>query len=780
MENINKGPFKPLISFRILKQRFEEILNSENYSERIQANQVLSILENSPELVSGTHSLEVFNSYFKEINEIMAYLFPSVLGSNEIKGAVFPYSNQFFYTSNRLKEIDSKTTLNINDILQKFYKGADGALDLIPYAIILNKHYGFNVDFEIPKQLKLDDDKGNIKNYRVTFNAEFMDIYPTKNAIEITSEILEELLANPSNINTWDKYFPENSWIIEGFGLISMIDTTLDKQIEDFKTHLIDSGNESIEDLTNDLRKIFNIDDLQVGSYRVDGDMLLPPFDNRLNTLTLNLKNDLKCTDYACNTLYKRLFSKHEQVIIPNVPNYHEQSGGNNLSSTLTEKNLKSAVLLPIVVQGKLQFIIELASYKVNQLNAINVVKLASIMPFILSHSERLIVEYENLVSAVIQNECTSIHPAVQWRFIEEAVAYTESKTLGETPVFNEVVFENVLPLFGQIDIVGSSFSRNNAIKEDLSLELLHAKKILENLLEIKYMPFYEQLVFTIDTKITELDTDFNNNTEQDIHQFFEKQIHPLFQHIISLKPNNDIEKFLHLIDKETQSFYIARKNYDKTIDLINKNLSFFLDKQQVKAQSIFPHYFEKYKTDGIEHNMYVGQSISKDKSYHESILYSLRLWQLQVMCEMETLYYQYQKNLAVKLDVASLILAYDVPLTIRYRIDEKQFDVDGAYNVRYEMIKKRIDKAHVKNTNERLTQAHKLAVVFSTKAIEREYLNYFKFLQSKNYIGDTIEIVELEELQGTSGIKAIRVDINQNLQKSDAIFSIADLKAII
>jgi hypothetical protein len=780
MKNINKGPFKPLISFKILKQRFEEILNSENSSERIQAKHVLSILENAPELVSGTESIEVFNSYTKEINEIMAYLFPSVLGSNEIKAAVYPYSNECFYISNRLKDICSKTTSNINDVLQKLYKEADEALDLMPYAIILNKHFGFTVDFDNPKHLRLDDGKENIKNYRVTFNAEFLDIYPNDNALEITSDILDELLANATDKNVWDRYFPENSWTIEGFAIINMIDTTLDKQIGDFKAHLIESVNENIQPLTKDLRKILGIEDLQVGSYRVDGDKLLPPFDSRLGTLSIDLKNDIKCNEYACNNTYNRLFVAHEQVIFPNVPNYHKQSGGNNLSTTLTKKNLKSAVLLPMVIQGKLKFIIELASYKVNQLNAINIVKLDSIMPFILSHSKRSIVEYENLVSAVIQNECTSIHPAVQWRFIEEAVAYTESKNLGETPVFNEVVFKNVLPLFGQVDIVGSSAARNKAIKEDLHLELSLAKKILKSLLKNKNLPFYEQLIFTIDIKVTELETAFNNNTEQDVHQFFEKQIHPLFQHIISLNPNKEISAFFKSIDEETQSLYIARKDYDKTIDSINKNLSLFLDKQQVKAQNIFPHYFEKYKTDGIEHNIYVGQAISQDKSYHQSVLFNLRLWQLQVMCEMETLYYENQKKHAVKLDVASLILAYDIPLTIRYRIDEKQFDVDGAYNVRYEMIKKRIDKAHVKNTNERLTQAHKLSVVYSTKAIELEYLTYFKFLQSKNYIGDTIEIVELEELQGASGIKAIRADINQNLQKSDTVFSTTDIKAFI
>lgn len=96
---------------------------------------------------------------------------------------------------------------------------------------------------------------------------------------------------------------------------------------------------------------------------------------------------------------------------------------------------------------------------------------------------------------------------------------------------------------------------------------------------------------------------------------------------------------------------------------------------------------------------------------------------------------------------------------------------------MRYEIIKKRIDKAHIKNTNERLTQPHKLCVVYSSSAIEKEYLKYFEFLKAKNYISDNIEIVEIEELQGASGIKAIRADLNQDLEKAENLFTTKDLE---
>ena len=66
-------------------------------------------------------------------------------------------------------------------------------------------------------------------------------------------------------------------------------------------------------------------------------------------------------------------------------------------------------------------------------------------------------------------------------------------------------------------------------------------------------------------------------------------------------------------------------------------------------------------------------------------------------MCEMENVAYTLRNFMNHDLRVASLILVHSNPLAIRFRMDEKQFDVDGAYNIRYEIIKKRIDKANIK-----------------------------------------------------------------------------------
>jgi len=103
--------------------------------------------------------------------------------------------------------------------------------------------------------------------------------------------------------------------------------------------------------------------------------------------------------------------------------------------------------------------------------------------------------------------------------------------------------------------------------------------------------------------------------------------------------------------------------------------------------------------------------------------------------------------------------------------MDEKQFDVDGTYNARYEIVKKRVDKAYIKGTKERVNQQGKISIVYSQKQDEKEYLRYIKFLQSKHYLDTDVEIVELQDLQALTGLKAIRVSVLYHKDENDKEF---------
>jgi hypothetical protein len=130
-------------------------------------------------------------------------------------------------------------------------------------------------------------------------------------------------------------------------------------------------------------------------------------------------------------------------------------------------------------------------------------------------------------------------------------------------------------------------------------------------------------------------------------------------------------------------------------------------------------------------------------------------------------------------LDITQLILVHDQPISIRFRADEKQFDVDGAYDIRYEIVKKRIDKAYIKNSGERLTQPGKIAVVYNQTKVEEEYKRYFKYLATKKLVSGKLEMLELEELPGANGLRALRMqiapEVNMNMVPQNLLQDVQD-----
>eukprot|EP00456_Euglypha_rotunda_P085685 TRINITY_DN86531_c0_g1_i1.p1 TRINITY_DN86531_c0_g1~~TRINITY_DN86531_c0_g1_i1.p1 ORF type:complete len:134 (-),score=23.02 TRINITY_DN86531_c0_g1_i1:61-462(-) len=130
-------------------------------------------------------------------------------------------------------------------------------------------------------------------------------------------------------------------------------------------------------------------------------------------------------------------------------------------------------------------------------------------------------------------------------------------------------------------------------------------------------------------------------------------------------------------------------------------------------------------------------------------------------MAAMAKLTHALLPQLGRPLQTTQLIFIHSNSINISFRNDERRFDVEGGYNIRYQVIKKRIDKVHVKDTDERLTQPGKIALVYFSKKELDEYIGYIQYLQEQRMLLQDIEHLELEELQGISGLKAIRVGVN-------------------
>ncbi|RDY59468.1 GAF domain-containing protein [Flagellimonas nanhaiensis] len=759
------SPIIQLVSFNKLLEHYDQQAKSKDKHLAERAKYVLEAQAPYPELREGFNDLALLEKYKDVISIILADTFAPVLTQNEIKTATTPFENVVFNSSERFQNI-------IKDAGEGFeLKIRNMPMDLnyiMKCTVVLSFYYGFKMDFRRPLFYDIPDASGIMRHYRILYNADFMEIIPTEKTRDLTQKDVNELLENFDNVELWKEKIPPNSFISKGFVISNMFDVTAEHSISEIKSTLIGGDKRAkddfMENFQDTFRSLFNLKKIKVGftAYDSNANQFLKVHGKGIESYILNGKEMESCDTMLCDYSKGKLFQEHNYFAISNIEKYHERSEGGQPYKNLYDQGFKSAILAPISDNGNLLGVLELVSTTINELNSVNANKLEDVMPFIVSAVLRSIEEEENLVDAIIQHECTSVHSSVYWKFQEEAKRFMADELMGNQPVFREIVFKDVFPLYGQVDIKESSKQRNISIQRDLMIQLSEINGVLEKAVEKYKLPIYEELMFRVNLYLDEVKDALYTHTEQSVFDFVREEVNPIFKHLKreDKELKAQIAEYEAKIDETTESYYDHRRNYDNSVMEANMQLASLLDRKQVEAQDMFPHYFERYKTDGVEHNMYIGSSIANDRIFDELYLNNLRLWQLQVMCDMENKYYELKPKLPVKFDVASLILVYSTAMSIRFRMDEKRFDVDGTYNARYEIIKKRIDKSHIKGTKERLTQKGKLSIVYSSRKDEREYMRYIQFLKSKGYFTNNIEILELEGLQGVSGLKAIRAEI--------------------
>lgn len=777
-------PFTISVSFKRVVEAFEERLNSEtNPIVQRYIEGVLAYVEQHPKLIHGFTDMEDIKANQEAIDVILDDIFPNVLSDNEIKAAIVPQTFEVLKSTQRLQKIMN----DAGDKAELKVRNYEWRLDYIySCLLILNAYYGYNIDANRPFYIDIPDANGIIRNYRMSINADFIDFTPTEQAIDITQEDYDLLLENPDDTTLWEEKFPLRSWISSGFLIVNLTDVTIDDGISDLKTQLLQNdlanyAKPSDKVVTEIFRSIYQIPDLEVGITYYDNYTFYKVPQKGIDSYILHDKESCSCREILQEINYQKLISDRVNFSISHVSNYKKKNPKSKLAENLLKSGKESCIFAPVAKGGKLLSILELVSPRKNELNSINAEKLDDVIPYIVMAVVRAKEEHTNMIKAIIQNECTTIHPSVLWAFEEEAVKYYIEKELQGYATFQDIAFANIYPLYGQIDIVSSSQTRNKSIQEDLIFQLHLLKDIFQKAHTIEEIPIYEEVVYRIDTYYEEIKLHLTAATEQKFINFIKNEISPLLIHLQGVN-SEDLGELIAIYEKNTYKktglVYNQRRKYDETVQRLNSLLTHFIDEKQIEAQKIYPHYFERFKTDGVEHTIYVGESMVKDKQFNEIYLYNLRLWQLQLMCEMENKFYQFQADMPISIEAASLILVYNTTLGIRYRADEKKFDVDGAYNARYEIIKKRIDKAHIKGTQERVTQKGKIVIVYTQRADEREYLRYISYLQHKNYLGDKIEIVELEDVQGVIGLKAIRVEVvyHEDITKKQAVITYDDV----
>ena len=768
-KKVAEFPFKTTMSLEPILKFWEKTAQSEDENEARYATQLLDEVKQVPVLTKPIKNMKTLKKHEKLVKKLMSAVFPPALAGNEIKAAIPPFNFEPF--------IETKRYAAVRELhagkLDVPYGIPPDMFEILRFvhscAMIMGRAYQVAATVETPFVYKVYDPATRLDQYyKMTMNPDFMELVYTKPLKKLTQKEINHQLQNVKDVDLWLKNLPPENFELRGFVIPSLVNVTVHEAISALKNDLLEKdailSNRKFEPIQHNVRTLLKMPDVSIGLGVYSG---CKEYISNFGHKAWSSVNCKQCvaqeTGAISGSIYQEVVKTGKAVFVEDLHSIHSPT---RMELKLIESGVRSLVIAPLTYEDDVIGFLEMASPNANELNMFIGSKLKDLLPLFSIAMKRSMDERDTLIDAIIKQKCTAIHPSVEWKFEEAAQNLLSQSNHGVKDAEMEpIVFKDVYPLFGMSDIRGSSTQRNLAIQSDLVEQLSSVRNVLIKAQDVIDFPVIDEFLFRIRAMIKKIKRRIKSEDESLVFGFLNHEVGPLFKYLS--KENQTLSKLIRAysetLDPELGVLYKRRKAYENTVMLINNSLSDFLDKEEDKAQKMYPHYFEKYKTDGIDYNIYVGKSLLRSGNFEPVCLNNLRLWQLRMMCEMTKITEALKPKMEVPLETAQLILVHDDPLAIRFRMDEKQFDVDGAYNMRYEIVKKRIDKAYIKGTEERLTQPGKIAIVYSHEPIAEEYMKYINYLQEKGLITENVDDVKLEDMQGVQGLKALRVEVAVN-----------------
>lgn len=674
-------------------------------------------------------------------------------------------SNNFYNVVEEANMFDSKEGFGEEE-MQLFLKSKV----FLFYSLILYRFYGveFSSHSSITRNIR-DYESGLVRHYHLSLNNDFTEVTLTRELPKLDIQMLESFQQPEDAIDYLTEVLPVDLFSFRGFSVINVTDVTQQYAMDSIRDHIVKGrlGEEAIifPVVAQSLREMVNCSDIEFNIlpvYRING-KLVKELDNYCHSILFSSGGSETLPGQVCLAMIEKFIAEPKHVLFADLEAHAPSS--KPVAQILLNEGLKSYALLPIYYKKNLVGVIEAFSRKSGMLTPKKFAMLEPAKEILGQLLQNSIDAFDLEIENIIKEKFTTLQPSVYWKFNETAWEYLQTKN--KDPQIQEpgkIIFDEVYPLYGGVDIRNSTLERNEARHKDLQVQFEILLDVLEHLKKETGFMLLNEKIYETKRWLGLLDPNsslFNQQARLD--DFLNNDILPFLNQFTHKQPAAYAiaEKYFTAIDETNGAAHAHKRSLEhsmmKVISYVNNFVNGFSD----EVQKAYPCYFEKFRTDGVEYDIYIGQSITPNRPYSPIYLKNLRLMQLTSMAAIAKSTHAMQQQLSTPVETTQLIFIHSNPITIRFRRDEKRFDVEGAYNIRYHIVKKRIDKVRLKDSEERLTQPNKIALVYFTQKEADEYAEYISYLQNENILNNDLEQLELEELQGVAGLKALRVGVN-------------------
>ncbi|HEX6848176.1 MAG TPA: hypothetical protein VF144_14440, partial [Chitinophagaceae bacterium] len=765
----NKAHYQSKVSFQPLLNVLRRALTHSSSAgvKKLYAG-ILEYADQHPELQEAIDDLSILEPHHEWMQMLLSIIFPPTASEHEMLYSVaLPFSYTTIYSSRLFNMLFIEPgTVNIK-VPDDTGRDLEHDRLVAAYNLILKKYCKFSApEFVSSVHPYHDPHSGLVKYMELQLDTRYIDVKYTGNQLPIPEDFISKKDHGLLSLEELQRNIPIEQFSFEGIVIGRVIDVTEEEVISQMKSELLNLNAFSEGDVYHKLQdlvqSLIGLKDIRIGItpfFKVNGHYVFSELHNSNSLLFKHYKAVMERD--SVNDCCRELFMETDKPLIYETIDDETVKNVEYLGFYF-DQGYRSLILAPLKHNGDLWGILEIGSDRESKLNYKHINKLDVAIPLFTRAIEKSAESLDNQIDKVIKEQFTAVQPSVEWKFTEAAYNYIIQKQQGKDPKPEKIGFESVYPLYGAIDIRNSSVERSQSIQLDFIEQLQMAAAVIRKAQSTMAFPLLQEVQFKIDKHIAAAGDVLLSDEETTIHDFLQNQVTSIFKHLKSTAPavQKDIDNYFSALDKNIGMIYHHRKEFEESISTINEQVSKFVDREQISVQQIFPHYFERYVTDGVEFNIYIGQALAPRKKFDELYLRNMKMWQLTTLAKAARLTSELCKQLSHPMRTTQLILVHSTPISIRFRADERKFDVDGAGNIRYEIVKKRIDKVHIKDTNERFTQPGKIAIVYSQPKDVEEYIEYIEFLQNQKLIKPGIEHHDLEDLQGVVGLKGLRVDV--------------------
>lgn len=689
-------------------------------------------------------------------------------------GLCVPMSPIMFYGSNALYEILSEA--NDHDLQcgledEDYEEFKKGKLETF-YSFILNRFYGIQYHVRASLVRSLTDSRNQLTHhFSINLNTDFVEVNAIGSMPEVDTETMRTIATAEDSLGILKRMLPMDMFAFSGFTIMTITDVTPQYALESIRNSIAknSSGAEnrgfpevvrSLKELAGSNEVAFNILPL----FKING-KLIDEIDAYCQSILFTFADRDEHSGTRWLSMIKKFVSDPVHVFYGDLD--AEYPSQQEVARTLQRAGIKSYAMIPVFYNKDLVGAIEVYSVQKGLLDEKMLSLLAPARELLAQLMQNSLTAFENEIEAVIKEKFTSLQPSVQWKFNEVAWHYLQRKR--ETPrtqELEEISFKHVYPLYGAVDIRNSTIERNAALHKDISLQFDVLLKVLQELKEKTSFWLLDEKIYAAKQWRDMIKPNASLfNQEARMNDFLENDIITFLVQFTDKQPELSAiaGPYFRAIDEQTGIAHKNRQQMESSITKVISLINTYFDQLKEEIQHAYPCYFEKFRTDGVEYDIYIGQSITPDRPYSDIYLKNLRLMQVSTMAAIAKYTHAMLPDLAVPVETTQLIFVHSHQIDICFRRDEKRFDVEGAYNIRYQIIKKRIDKVQLKDSAERLTQPNKIALVYFNQKEADEYVAYIRYLQGENILKNDLEYLDLEELQGVSGLKALRVGVNMD-----------------